>query len=121
MRLRLIVFVLFALGALVSAPSVWAAPPTIDSPTAGEVEGGYTGPVVVTWNEVGAMKVVVTGPQPTQTIEDTVAAAPSIVQYTLLPLTVAGTYSITASKADGSDAASVELTVPPPNSAAVTW
>ena len=68
------------------------------------------------------MKIEVTGPQPTQTI-DAFPDTPGTADYTINPLTAPGTYTITAGRADGSEQVSHQVTVPqpppPPSSGAV--
>jgi hypothetical protein len=114
MRLRPVVIAAIALAACAYTSNVGAVPPVIQSPTAGDIERGFTGPVTVTWNEAGDMKIVVAGPQPQQTIPVTVQAdpaPPTTADYAINPLNAPGTYTITASRADGADAASVVVVV----------
>ena len=95
-------------------------PPTIVSPADGaEVPAGFTGPVQVTWQEAGEMKVEVSGPQPTETHHTSVVPEDvgSTVEYAISALSAPGAYTIAAGRADGSEPpAQVSVTVsePPP-------
>lgn len=68
------------------------------------------------------MKIVIQGPQPLQTIPVSVPADPPpplALDHAIAPLTTPGVYTITASKADGSDPAQVSVTVLPPESVTI--
>jgi FlgD Ig-like domain len=126
-NLRPCLFALVLTVILVLAPGAQAVAPVLVSPVDGtEVPSGFTGPVQVAWQEAGEMKIEVTGPQPGQTILSAVTPEQvgGTAEYTIGPLTAAGTYTIAAGRADGTEPlAQVAVTVPepppPPNEALV--
>ena len=123
-RLRPLSLALVALVIVVLAPTAGAVPPTIQAPTNGAtIPAGWVGPITVAWAEAGDMKIEISGPQPTQTIL-TSPTGPSTADYSApTPLTVPGAYTITAGRADGSEApAQLTVTVPsPPGAVDVTF
>ena len=117
-----IILVLAAAVMVIYVGAASAVVPTIVSPLDGaDVPPGWTGPVEVTWQEAGEVKIEVSGPQPTQTIADTIAPenVGVSVQYPISALDASGSYVITASRSDGTEAVSVTVRVPPPNDVSI--
>jgi Flagellar hook capping protein len=117
-----IILILAAAAMVIYVGAARAVAPTIVAPVDGtDVPAGWTGPVEVTWQEAGDVKIEVTGPQPTQAIADTIAPenVGVSVQYPIAALDAPGSYVITASRSDGTEASSVTVRVPPPNDVSI--